>query len=110
MIDHLEEKGWFDNGYIIVKCGFSAVAFILIEFVTIDNGEYLKSAGMIDSFVDRRDLTLQITDWNAGDTAAAANEAKLAELLEACEALGYCTTLYSCTEQSLNQFSLRVPV
>ena len=111
LIDHLEEKGWFDDAYIgIDERGFSSAAFDLIESVTNDEGQCLKTAGAMDSFVNKWDLALRVTDLNVGDTAAAANEAKFAELLEAREALGYRTTLYSCTEHSPGQFSLSAPV
>ena len=111
LIKHLEEKGWFDDAYIgIDERGFSAAAFNLIESIRGSNGQPLKTAGAMDHFVDKWDLALRVTDLNVGDTAAAANATKFAELLEARQAKGYRTTLYSCTEHSPGQFSLSAPV
>ena len=111
LIQHLEEKGWFDDAYIgIDERGFSAAAFDLIESIKGSNGEPLKTAGAMDNFVNKWNLALRVTDLNVGDTAAAAHPADFARLLDAREAKGYRTTLYSCTEHSPGQFSLSAPV
>ena len=111
LMDHLEKKGWFDDAYIgIDERGFSAAAFDLIDSITNDEGVCFKTAGSMDAFVNKWDLALRVTDLNVGDTAAAANPTKFAELLAARDALGYRTTLYSCTEHSPGQFALSAPV
>ena len=111
LITHLMEKGWFDDAYMgIDERGFSAVAFDLIDSVRNIHDIPLKTAGAMDNFVDKWDLALRVTDLNVGDTAAAAHPEEFAELLEAREAKGYRTTLYSCTEHQPGQFSLSAPV
>ncbi|MGN0335649.1 MAG: glycoside hydrolase domain-containing protein [Lachnospiraceae bacterium] len=111
LIDHLEEKGWFDSAYVgIDERGFDSRAFDLIESITNDEGVCLKTASDMDNFVNKWDMALRITDLNVGDTAAAANPQKFAELAEVREAKGYRTTLYSCTEHQPGQFSLSAPV
>ena len=111
LIDHLMEKGWFEYAYIgIDERGFDSRAFDLIESVRNIHDQCLKTASDMDSFVNKWDMALRITDLNVGDTAAAANPAKFAELIEAREAKGYRTTLYSCTEHQPGQFSLSAPV
>ncbi len=111
LIEHLMEKGWFDDAYMgIDERGFSKAAFDLIDSVRNIHDIPLKTAGAMDHFVDKWDLALRVTDLNVGDTAAAANPAKFEELLAAREAKGYRTTLYSCTEHQPGQFSLSAPV
>ena len=111
LIAHLEEKGWFDDAYIgIDERGFSAAAFDLIDSVKNSEGKSLKTAGAMDAFVDKWSLALRVTDLNVGDTAAKGNAAKFAELLTARDALGYRTTLYSCTGHQPGNFSLCAPV
>jgi hypothetical protein len=83
LIQHLEEKGWFDDAYIgIDERGFSAAAFDLIESIKGSNGEPLKTAGAMDNFVNKWNLALRVTDLNVGDTAAAAHPADFARLLD----------------------------
>ncbi len=111
LIAHLMEMGWFEESYMgIDERGFSTQAFDLIDSVKNSQGQSLKTAGAMDSFVSKWDLALRVTDLNVGDTAAAANATKFAELLEAREAKGYRTTLYSCTGHQPGNFSLSAPV
>ncbi|WP_294167267.1 glycoside hydrolase domain-containing protein [uncultured Clostridium sp.] len=110
-IEHLMAKGWFDDAYIgIDERGFSKAAFDLIDSVKNIHGKSLKTAGAMDHFVDKYDLALRVTDLNVGDSAAATNPVKFTQLVEAREALGYRTTLYSCTEHQPGNFSLSAPV
>ena len=68
---HLEEMGWYDDAYIgIDERGFSAAAFDLIESVKNSEGKSLKTAGAMDSFVEKKDLAMRVSDLNVGDTAA----------------------------------------
>lgn len=111
LIDHLMEKGWFDESYIgIDERGFSKTAFDFIDSVRNIYDQPLKTAGAMDGFVDKWDLALRVTDLNVGDTAAAAHPEKFQELVAAREALGYRTTLYSCTEHRPGNFALSAPV
>ena len=65
------EKGWFDDSYIgIDERGFSGTAFDLIESVKNKDGKCLKTAGAMDSFVEKKELAMRVTDLNVGDTAA----------------------------------------
>ena len=70
----------------------------------------LKTAGAMDGFVNKFDLALRVTDLNVGDTAAAAHPTDFTRLIEAREAKGLRTTLYSCTEHEPGNFSLSAPV
>ena len=111
LIDHLTEKGWFEDAYMgIDERGFSGTAFDLIESVQNIHAKPLKTAGAMDNFVNKWDLALRVTDLNVGDTAAAAHAEEFKELLAAREAKGYRTTLYSCTEHQPGNFSLSAPV
>ena len=111
LIDHLMEKGWFEEAYMgIDERGFSATAFDLIDSVRNIHDIPLKTAGAMDHFVNKWDLALRVTDLNVGDTAAAANPEKFKQLLAERTAKGYRTTLYSCTEHAPGQFSLSAPV
>ena len=111
LIDHLMEKGWFDESYIgIDERGFSSAAFDLIDSVRNIHDQPLKTAGAMDGFVNKHDLALRVTDLNVGDTAADAHPAEFSKLVKEREALGYKTTLYSCTEHQPGNFSLSAPV
>lgn len=110
MIEHLMDKGWFEDAYIgIDERGFCTEAFDLIDSVKNIHGLSLKTAGAMDGFVDKKALALRVTDLNVGDTAAAAHPVEFAELLESRESLGLRTTLYSCTEHQPGNFSLSAP-
>ena len=111
LTDHLTEKGWFDDSYIgIDERGFSGTAFELIESVKNKDGKCLKTAGAMDSFVEKKDLAMRVTDLNVGDTAAAAHPADFEQLVKDREAKGLRTTLYSCTGHRPGNFSLSAPV
>lgn len=111
MVDHLMERGWFDEAYVgIDERGFSKEAFDLIDSVRNIHGKSLKTAGAMDGFVNKRELALRVTDLNVGDTAAAAHPREFAKLLRDRAAKGYRTTLYSCTEHQPGNFSLSAPV
>ncbi len=110
LIEHLMEKGWFDESYIgIDERGFSKEAFDMIESVKNIHGESLKTAGAMDHFVDKKELALRVTDLNVGDSAAQANAAEFAKLLKEREAKGFRTTLYSCTEHKPGNYALSAP-
>ena len=105
------EKGWFDDSYIgIDERGFSGTAFDLIESVKNKDGKSLKTAGAMDSFVEKKELAMRVTDLNVGDTAAAAHPADFEQLVNDREAKGLRTTLYSCTGHRPGNFSLSAPV
>ena len=111
LVTHLTEKGWFDDSYIgIDEQGFSSTAFDLIESVTNKDGKCLKTAGAMDSFIEKKNLAMRVTDLNVGDTAAAAHQAEFDQLLKDREAKGLRTTLYSCTGHRPGNFSLSAPV
>lgn len=111
LIEHLMDKGWFDESYIgIDERGFSADAFDLIDSIRNIHDVPLKTAGAMDGFVNKFDLALRVTDLNVGDTAAAAHPTDFTRLIEAREAKGLRTTLYSCTEHEPGNFSLSAPV
>ena len=111
LVAHLTEKGWFEDSYIgIDERGFSNAAFDLIDSVTNENGESLKTAGAMDAFVDKRELALRVDDLNVGDTAAAASPAAFQEVLAERESLGLRTTLYSCVGHTPGNFSLSMPM
>ena len=111
LVTHLTEKGWFDDSYIgIDEQGFSSTAFDLIESVKNKDGKCLKTAGAMDSFIEKKNLAMRVTDLNVGDTAAAAHQAEFDQLLKDREAKGLRTTLYSCTGHRPGNFSLSAPV
>ncbi|MDY5271576.1 glycoside hydrolase domain-containing protein [Tractidigestivibacter sp.] len=111
MIDHLMDKGWFDDSYVgIDERGFSAAAFDLIDSVKNIHGQSLKTAGAMDHFINKHDLAMRVTDLNVGDTAAAASPAAFTKLVQERATKGYRTTLYSCTEHQPGNFSLSAPV
>ncbi len=111
LVAHLTEKGWFDDSYIgIDEQGFSSTAFDLIESVKNKDGKCLKTAGAMDSFIEKKNLAMRVTDLNVGDTAAAAHQAEFDQLLKDREAKGLRTTLYSCTGHRPGNFSLSAPV
>lgn len=111
LVAHLTEKGWFDDSYIgIDERGFSGTAFDLIESVKNKDGKCLKTAGAMDSFVEKKDLAMRVTDLNVGDTAAAAHPEDFEQLVKDREAKGLRTTLYSCTGHRPGNFSLSAPV
>lgn len=111
LVAHLTEKGWFDDSYIgIDERGFSGTAFDLIESVKNKDGKCLKTAGAMDSFVEKKDLAMRVTDLNVGDTAASAHQAEFDQLLKEREVKGLRTTLYSCTGHRPGNFSLSAPV
>ncbi len=110
-IDHLEEKGWFDNVYLgIDERGLNAAAFDVVESVTNSEGKALKTSSDIDNITNHWEIAQRVTDLNVGDTAAYTRKAKFQELLEIRKAKGFKTTLYSCTEHQPGQFSLSAPV
>lgn len=90
--------------------GFSSTAFDLIDSVRNIHDQSLKTAGAMDGFVNKHDLALRVTDLNVGDTAADAHPVEFSQLVKDREALGYKTTLYSCTEHQPGNFSLSAPV
>lgn len=111
LIAHLEEKGWFDESYIgIDERGFCNEAFDLIASVKNSQGKALKTAGAMNSFVEKKELALRVMDLNVGDTAAADHPEDFQKLVEDRNALGYKTTLYSCTGHIPGNFSLSAPV
>lgn len=111
LVAHLTEKGWFDDSYIgIDEQGFSSTAFDLIESLKNKDGKCLKTAGAMDSFIEKKNLAMRVTDLNVGDTAAAAHQAEFDQLLKDREAKGLRTTLYSCTGHRPGNFSLSAPV
>ncbi len=111
LVAHLTEKDWFDDSYIgIDEQGFSSTAFDLIESVKNKDGKCLKTAGAMDSFIEKKNLAMRVTDLNVGDTAAAAHQAEFDQLLKDREAKGLRTTLYSCTGHRPGNFSLSAPV
>lgn len=111
LVTHLTEKGWFDDSYIgIDEQGFSSTAFDLIESVKNKDGKCLKTAGAMDSFIEKKNLAMRVTDLNVGDTAVAAHQAEFDQLLKDREAKGLRTTLYSCTGHRPGNFSLSAPV
>lgn len=111
LVTHLTEKGWFDDSYIgIDEQGFSSTAFDLIESVKNKDGKCLKTAGAMDSFIEKKNLAMRVTDLNVGDTAAAAHQAEFDQLLKDREAKELRTTLYSCTGHRPGNFSLSAPV
>lgn len=110
LIVHLEEKGWFEESYMgIDERGFSAAAFDVIESVTNEDGESLKTAGAMDAFATKKDLAMRVDDLNIGDNAVAAHVAEFQNLLKEREEAGLRTTLYSCTEHKPGNFSLSAP-
>ena len=110
LVDHLDEKGWFDESFIgIDERGFSAAAFDIVESVKNKDGKSLKTAGAMDGFVDKKDLAMRVDDLNVGDNAAAAHPAEFKALLEERNGQGLKTTLYSCTEHKPGNFSLSSP-
>lgn len=110
LIAHLEEKGWFEESYMgIDERGFSAAAFDVIESVTNEDGESLKTAGAMDAFATKKDLAMRVDDLNIGDNAVAAHVAEFQNLLKEREEAGLRTTLYSCTEHKPGNFSLSAP-
>ena len=64
----------------------------------------------MDSFVEKKDLAMRVTDLNVGDTAAAAHPADFVQLVIDREAIGLRTTLYSCTGHRPGNFSISAPV
>ncbi|QWT17714.1 Ig-like domain-containing protein [Collinsella sp. zg1085] len=111
LIEHLMDRGWFDDAYIgIDERGFSREAFDLIDSVHNIHDLPLKTAGAMDGFVDKPELARRVTDLNVGDTAAAKHPAAFSKLLADRAAKGYRTTLYSCTEHVPGNFSLSAPV
>ncbi|MEG2837456.1 MAG: Ig-like domain-containing protein [Erysipelotrichaceae bacterium] len=111
LINHLMEKGWFDNAYIgIDERGFSNAAFDQIQSVKNIHGKSLKTAGAMDSIVSHRDMAMRVDDLNIGDTSASAHPSEFASLLKARNEKGLRTTLYSCTEHEPGNFSLSNPV
>lgn len=110
LIGHLEEKGWFDESYIgIDERGFTAAAFDMVEAVTNEDGECLKTAGAMDGIGSNRDLAMRVDDLNVGDNAAAAHAEEFAQLLKERTDAGLRTTLYSCTEHKPGNFALSAP-
>ena len=111
LIAHLEEKGWFDDAYIgIDERGFSASAFDMIDSVTNSEGKSLKTAGAMDSFVEKKALAMRVDDLNVGDTAAWAHPTDFAQVLKDRTEAGLRTTLYSCTGHRPGNFSLSTPM
>lgn len=110
LVEHLMEKDWFEESYIgIDERGFTDAAFDLIESVRNIHAECLKTAGAMDSFVEKKALAMRVTDLNVGDTAAAAHAADFEQLLQERQAKGLRTTLYSCTGHRPGNFSLSAP-
>ncbi len=107
---HLEDKGWYDDAYIgIDERGFSAAAFDLIDSIKNSEGKSLKTAGAMDSFVEKKDLAMRVYDLNVGDTAAWAHPTEFEQVLKDREAANLRTTLYSCTGHIPGNFSLSLP-
>lgn len=111
LIVHLEEKGWFDESYIgIDEQGFSNQAFDLVDSLKNSKGESLKTAGAMDSFVEKRALAMRVDDLNIGDTAASAHLTEFYQVLADRDSAGLKTTLYSCTGHIPGNFALSMPM
>ena len=122
LIDHLEEKGWFDDAYIgIDERGFSTDAFDMIDSVKNSKGEPLKTAGAMDDITganhgmnkeQRFALAMRVDDLNIGDYIPYKADTADAfdELVAKRNNAGLRTTLYSCTEHAPGNFSLSDPV
>lgn len=113
LVDHLEEKGWFDIAYMAIdERGITHEAFDMVESVKNSKGESLKTAGAMDRIKgdDRVALAMRIDDLNIGDFAAQDANEGYDELLKKRAEAGLRTTLYSCTEHYPGNFSLSNPV
>lgn len=109
LVEHLMDKGWFDDAYIgIDERGFSSAAFDVIESVTNENGEHLKTAGAMDA--GNPNLAMRVTDLTMGDVAVHSDVNAYYDLLEKRNEEDLKTTLYSATEHVPGQFSLSQPV
>lgn len=113
LIQHLEEKGWFDSCYLgIDERNFSPSVIELVGTIKNSKGEALKVAGDMDNINDtaKKQIAKQIALLSVGDTAAAAHQEDFEEILAVREEAGLATTLYSCTEHKPGNFSLSAPV
>lgn len=113
LVDHLEEKGWFDKAYMAIdERGITHEAFDMVESVKNSKGESLKTAGAMDRIAgeERVALAMRIDDLNIGDFAAEQANNGYDELIKKRNEAGLRTTLYSCTEHYPGNFSLSNPV
>lgn len=112
LMNHVTEKGWFDECYIGVdERGFCNEAFDVIESVKNKDNKYFKTAGAINNFNGHRNIAMRITDINVGDNCVVgANEASFDAFVKEREEKGLRTTLYTCTEHKPGNFSLSAPV
>lgn len=110
MVEHLEEKGWFDDAYVgIDERGFSHEAFDLVDSVKNSKGESLKTAGAMDN-IGNTALAMRVDDLNVGDYIPFTKADTFDKLLEMRNNAGLRTTLYSCTGHAPGNFSLSSPV
>ncbi len=110
MINHLDDKGWFNETYMgIDERGFSTAVFDLVDSVTGRNAQPLKTAGAMDSFTTKADFAARVTDLSIGSTAAKANLDAFRQLVAQREAQGLKTTIYTCTEHFPNSEALSMP-
>ncbi len=113
MVNHLDEKGWFDDAYVgIDERGLKIAALDLIDSVKNKDGKSLKTAGAMDGIDKDKEhevLARRIDDLNVGDTVVQTKKEAFDQLLKERKALGKRTTLYSCTGHIPGNFSLSAP-
>ncbi len=111
LVNHLTEKGWFNDAYIgIDERGFSSAAFDVIESVKNSEDKCLKTAGAMSYGGRHSSLAHRVTDVNIGDDTVVSNPVGFSTFLADRKEKGLRTTLYTCTGHQPGNFSLSAPV
>lgn len=109
-IKHTEALGIKERIHIAIdERGLSHKIFEIIHSIKGQDGKAFKTAGALDSFIQKRDLSEHITDLTVGTIPIKENPEAFNELIADRKAKGFRTTIYSCTGHIPGNFSLSEP-
>jgi hypothetical protein len=110
-VEHVESLDIKDRIYMAIdERGLNEKIFEIIHSVKGADGKPLKTAGALDSFVEKREISEYITDLTVGTLPIKEHPKEFKELVEDRKNKGLRTTVYSCTGHIPGNFSLSEPV
>lgn len=113
LVEHLDEKGWFDDTYIgIDERQNMDKAFDVIDKVKNRHDKVLKKAAAMDHFsTSYKHITDRVDDLSVGSTAAKGSLTDYKNFVKERNnsEKEYKTTIYTCTEHFPNSLALSMP-
>lgn len=107
---HTEALGIKERIFIAIdERGLSQELFDIVHSVKGSDGKPFNTAGALDSFITKRDLSEYITDLTVGTAPIKEHPEAFKELIADRKAKGLKTTIYSCTGHIPGNFSLSEP-